>query len=116
MGRHGGSSRERRLRKPDFDGSRGSNARQASQPFLIAEGTVPINLALTGVTGSRFPTNRQIALNINADSLPLELIPQLSDYVSQRERSRQRLVQGRRQLNKPQLTGQFAMHATVRRT
>src|SRR5205823_1013622 len=56
--------------------------RAGEQPFLIAEGTVPINLALTGVTGSRFPTNRQVALNITTDSLPLDLIPQFSDYVS----------------------------------
>jgi len=84
--------------------------REGNQSFLIAEGTVPINLAITGVTGSRFPSNRQIALNINADSLPLDLIPQFSDYVSN--------VRGRASgsfkiggtLNKPQLTGQFALH------
>jgi len=79
-------------------------------PFLIAEGTVPINLALTGVTGSRFPSDRQVALNIMADSLPLDVIPQFSGYVSN--------VTGRASgnfkvggtLNKPQLTGQFALH------
>ncbi len=84
--------------------------RSGSQPFLIAEGTVPINLAITGVTGSRYPTNRQIALKINADSLPLDLVPQLSDYVSN--------VSGRASgsfkvggtLGKPQLTGQFGLH------
>jgi translocation and assembly module TamB len=84
--------------------------RSGKPPFLIAEGTVPINLALTGVTGSRFPTNRQIALNINADSLPLDLIPQFSGYVAN--------VSGRASgsfkvggtLNRPQLTGQFMMH------
>ncbi|HEV7839704.1 MAG TPA: translocation/assembly module TamB domain-containing protein [Gemmatimonadaceae bacterium] len=89
---------------------RAEATRAGSQPFLIAEGTVPINLAITGVTGSRFPTDRQIALNINADSLPLDLLPQLSDYVSN--------VSGRASgsfkiggsLNKPQLTGQFALH------
>ena len=79
-------------------------------PFLVADGTVPINLALTGVTGSRFPADRQIALNITADSMPFDLIPQFSDYVSN--------VRGRASgsfklagsLNKPQLTGQFAFH------
>jgi len=84
--------------------------RSGKQPFVIAEGTVPINLAITGVTGSRFPSNRQIALNINADSLPLELIPQFNDYVAN--------VGGRASgsfkvggtLNRPQLTGQFALH------
>jgi translocation and assembly module TamB len=79
-------------------------------PFLVADGTVPINLAFTGVTGSRFPADRQIALNIKADSLPLDMMPQFSDYVSN--------VSGRASgsfklggsLNKPQLTGQFQMH------
>ena len=89
---------------------RAEGMRAGKQPFLIAEGIVPINLAITGVTGSRFPANRQIALNINADSLPLELVPQFTDYVSN--------VRGRASgsfkvggsLNKPQLTGQFALH------
>jgi translocation and assembly module TamB len=84
--------------------------RPGQPPFLVAEGTVPINLALTGVTGSRFPADRQIALNITADSLPMDMMPQFSDYVSN--------VSGRAtgsfklagSLNKPQLTGQFAMH------
>jgi len=84
--------------------------RPGKPPFLIAEGSVPINLALTGVTGSRFPSDRQVALNISADSLPLDLIPQFSGYVSN--------VSGRASgsfkiggsLNKPQLTGQFALH------
>ncbi len=84
--------------------------RSGKPPFLIAEGTVPINLALTGVTGSRFPTDRQMALSINADSLPLDIIPQFSGYVSN--------VSGRANgsfkiggtLNRPQLTGQFVMH------
>jgi len=84
--------------------------RSGQPPFLVAEGTIPINLAATGVTGSRFPANRQIALNIAADSLPLDLMPQFSDYVSN--------VRGRASgsfklggsLNKPRLTGQFVLH------
>ncbi|HKC80356.1 MAG TPA: translocation/assembly module TamB domain-containing protein, partial [Gemmatimonadaceae bacterium] len=84
--------------------------RGGGQPFLIAEGTVPINLALTGVTGSRFPANRQIALNINTDSLPLELLPQLSDYVSNVSGHASGSFKVGGSLNKPQLTGQFAMH------
>ena len=85
--------------------------RGGGQPFLIAEGTVPINLALTGVTGSRFPANRQIALNINTDSLPLDLVPQLSDYVSNVSGHASGSFKVGGSLNKPQLTGQFAMHS-----
>jgi translocation and assembly module TamB len=89
---------------------RAEGMRAGSQPFLIAEGTVPINLAITGVTGSRFPTNRQIALNINADSLPLDLIPQLTDYVSNLSGRASGSFKVGGSLSKPQLTGNFALH------
>ena len=89
---------------------RAEATRSGGQPLLIADGTIPINLALTGVTGSRFPTNRQIALNINTDSLPLDLIPQLSDYVSNVSGHASGSFKVGGSLNKPQLTGQFAMH------
>ena len=85
--------------------------RAGGQPFLTAEGTIPINLAITGVTGSRFPTDRQIALNVNADSLPADLIPSFfGNYVTDlrgRMSSNFRLTGT---LNKPQLTGQFGLH------
>jgi len=87
--------------------------RAGKSTFLIAEGTVPINLAITGVTGSRFPSNRQIALNINADSLPLDLIPQFpqfSGYVSNLSGRASGSFKIGGSLNKPQLTGQFALH------
>jgi translocation and assembly module TamB len=84
--------------------------RPGEAPFLVAEGTVPINLALSGVTGSRFPTDRQIALNITADSLPFELIPQLSEYVSNVRGQASGSFKVGGTLNKPQLTGQFVLH------
>ncbi len=84
--------------------------REGGRPFLVAEGSVPINLALTGVTGSRFPTDRQIALNINADSLPFDMVPQFSDYLSniRGQASGNFGVAGT--LNRPILSGQFALH------
>ncbi|GAC1409006.1 MAG: hypothetical protein NVSMB53_00410 [Gemmatimonadaceae bacterium] len=84
--------------------------REGKQPFLIAEGTVPINLAITGVTGSRLPANRQIALNINADSLPLDLVPQFSDYVSNLKGRATGSFKVGGSLNHPQLSGRFALH------
>ncbi len=79
-------------------------------PFLVAEGTVPINLALTGVIGSRFPANRQIALNITADSLPFDLLPRFSDYVTNMSGKASGSFKLVGSLNKPQLTGRFALH------
>ncbi|MEO8908835.1 MAG: translocation/assembly module TamB domain-containing protein [Gemmatimonadaceae bacterium] len=84
--------------------------RAGEAPFLVAEGTVPINLALTGVTGSRFPNNRQIALNITADSLPFELIPQVREYVSNVRGKASGSFKVEGTLNKPQLTGGLAFH------
>lgn len=55
---------------------------EGKTPALIAEGTVPINLALVGVSGSRVPHDRVIAATVDADSLPLDLVPQLTDAVS----------------------------------
>jgi translocation and assembly module TamB len=84
--------------------------REGMPPFLVAEGTVPINLALSGVTGSRFPTDRQIALNITADSLPIDLIPQFNTYVSNVRGTVTSSFKVAGTLNKPRVTGQFAMH------
>ena len=84
--------------------------REGRQPLVIAEGTIPVNLALTGVTGSRFPSDRQIALNIKADSLPLDLIPQLSDVVANVKGKATGDFRVAGTLNHPQLNGQFGLH------
>ena len=85
--------------------------RPGEAPFVIAEGTVPINLALTGVTGSRFPADRQIALNFTADSLPLDLMPALfGDYVSNMRGQVTSNFRLAGTLNHPQLTGRFNLH------
>jgi translocation and assembly module TamB len=84
--------------------------RAGKPPFFIAEGTVPINLAITGVTGSRFPADRQIALNMNADSLPLDLVPQFSDYLSNVKGRASGSFKVGGSLNRPKLSGQFVLH------
>jgi Family of unknown function (DUF490). len=84
--------------------------REGNPPFVIAEGTVPINLALTGVTGSRFPTNRQIALNINADSLPLDLLPRFGQYVTNVQGHANGSFHVAGTLARPELSGQVALH------
>ena len=84
--------------------------RPGEEPFLVAEGTVPINLAITGVTGSRFPANREIALNVTADSLPLDMVPQLTGYVSNLKGRVSSDFKVGGSLNRPQVTGQFSLH------
>lgn len=55
--------------------------RAGGAPMLVANGTLPVNLALKGVPGSRLPDGA-VTLDIVADSMPLELIPQFTDAVS----------------------------------
>ena len=50
--------------------------------FLRATATVPMNLAINRVIGSRIPTDRALDARIDTDSLPLDHIPQLTDAIA----------------------------------
>lgn len=73
--------------------------RATGEPITTIDGRVPINLALTGVTGDRILPG-PVVVDLVADSLPLELIPQFTDVVS--------TVHGR-------AAGKVAMRGTLRR-
>ncbi|MEO5590395.1 MAG: translocation/assembly module TamB domain-containing protein [Gemmatimonadaceae bacterium] len=75
------------------------------QSLLFAEGSVPINLALQGVTGSRFPKDRQIDLAVRADSLSLTLIPQINTYVTNLKGSAVADFKVAGTLNHPEVSG-----------
>ena len=75
--------------------------------FLVASGTIPINLALSGVSGSRLPTNRQIDLAIKADSLPLDMIPQVNRFVTNMRGTVVSNFKVGGTLSRPEVTGQF---------
>jgi autotransporter translocation and assembly factor TamB len=51
------------------------------QVFVTADGHMPIDLALDHDTTSRIPSDGPIALDVKADSMPLELIPELVSSV-----------------------------------
>jgi len=87
-----------------------AEAMKAGQPpLLVASGTIPINLALTGVTGSRLPTNRQIDLAITADTLPLDLVPQINQYVTNMKGRANANFKVGGTLSRPEVTGQFLL-------
>ena len=89
-----------------------ADAMQAGgQSLLFAEGTVPVNLALSGVTGSRFPRDRQIDLAVRADSLSLNLIPQVNQYVSNLKGTALADFKVAGTLDRPEVTG----HLTVQK-
>jgi translocation and assembly module TamB len=82
---------------------------EGSQSLMYAEGTIPVNLAFRGVTGSRLPRDRQIDLAIRADSLPLNLLPQFNTYVSNMRGRAVADFKMNGTLNRPELTGQLKL-------
>lgn len=82
---------------------------EANQPggpaILVAQGTVPVNLALSGVTGPRIPTGRAIDLTVNADSFPLTRVPQLTALVSNLRGEARGAFTVRGTLSRPLLAG-----------
>ncbi|HUF64926.1 MAG TPA: translocation/assembly module TamB domain-containing protein [Gemmatimonadaceae bacterium] len=56
--------------------------REDGTTLVYAEGTVPVNLALSGVTGSRIPLDREINLQVHADSFPVGILPQAAEFVT----------------------------------
>ena len=56
--------------------------REDGSTLVWAEGTVPVNLALSGVTGSRIPLDREINLSVQADSFPVGILPQAAEFVT----------------------------------
>ena len=57
-------------------------ARSGGAALATADATVPINLAIAGVTGPRFHRNRPLSADVLADSLPLDVLPSFTDAVS----------------------------------
>jgi translocation and assembly module TamB len=84
--------------------------RPGEAPFLVASGTIPINLALSGVTGPRIPTNRQIELAIRADTLPLNMIPQINQYVTNLKGKVVSNFKVGGTLSHPEITGQLTLN------
>jgi len=59
---------------------RGAPAAGRTVVGLVADAVLPINLALSGVTGPRL-LDRPMRVDVRGDSLPLELIPAMTDLV-----------------------------------
>lgn len=89
--------------------------RAGERSLLFAEGTIPINLAFRGVTGSRFPRDRQIDLAVRADSLPLNIIPQFTTYVSNMRGRAIANFKVNGTLNRPEITGQLVLDSAEAR-
>ena len=82
--------------------------RNNAQPMMTVDAHVPLNLALTGVNGPRLLPDA-MSVDLVADSLPLELIPQFTDVVSNFHGRSYGRVAMRGTLKRPSLVGQLAL-------
>ena len=78
--------------------------RNGGLPMASVDGRIPINLALSGVTGSRF-IGAPMSVQLAGDSLPIELIPHFTEAVSNLHGRVAGNVTLRGKLNRPSLTG-----------
>jgi translocation and assembly module TamB len=83
--------------------------RETGEILAVAEGDIPINLALADVTGSRFP-DRGMRLAVLADSLPIDLIPQFTDALEDVSGTAIGRLEVTGRLDRPRLVGALAIH------
>jgi translocation and assembly module TamB len=74
------------------------------EPMTTADARLPINLAVTGVTGDRL-LPRPMSVDITGDSLPIDLIPELTDVVTNVHGHAAGRIAMRGTLRRPSLTG-----------
>src|SRR5262249_36511064 len=84
--------------------TQGEALRATGVPIAKIDGRIPIDLALTGVSGARL-SPRPMAVDIVADSLPLDLVPQFTDLVSNVHGHAAGKISMRGTLRRPELVG-----------
>jgi translocation and assembly module TamB len=82
--------------------------RASGTSMMTVDGRVPINLALSGATGDRMSPD-PMAVDLVADSLPLELIPQFTSVISNLHGRAAGKVAMRGTLKRPSLVGALTL-------
>lgn len=82
--------------------------RRGGTPVAIADGILPMNLALQNVAGSRFP-DRPLQVDMVADSLPLDVLPRLTDAIYDVRGRAVGSIRARGTLRHPTVTGALAL-------
>jgi translocation and assembly module TamB len=85
------------------EGLRGTGA-----PVAVAEGVIPVNLALAGVTGPRL-LDRPVEFEFRADSLPLDVLPKFTDAISDVRGELVGVLTARGTARSPEMTGLVAL-------
>jgi translocation and assembly module TamB len=78
----------------------------AGRRVLTAEGSVPVNLALEGVTGPRVAQDATVTATARLDSLPLDLAERFTDAVSNVRGAASGTLTASGSLRRPVLTGE----------
>jgi len=78
--------------------------RRGGEPMATVKANLPVNLALSGVTGPRL-LQQPMAIDVNADSLPLELVPAFTGIVSDVHGKASAQVAVRGTFHNPKVTG-----------
>jgi hypothetical protein len=87
--------------------------RASGQPMMVADARLPIDLAISGAPADRL-LPRPMSVDVVADSLPLELIPQFTDLIANFHGKAGGKVTMRGTLRRPTLAGAFALdHGSV---
>jgi translocation and assembly module TamB len=82
--------------------------RGTGTPVAVAEGVIPVNLALAGVTGPRL-LDRPLEFELRADSLPLDVLPKFTDAISEVRGELVGVLTARGTPRSPDLTGLLAL-------
>ena len=82
--------------------------RRGGTPMATLTANLPLNLALSGATSPRL-LRQPIAIDLTADSLPLELIPDFTDLLSEVHGVAGGQIAMRGTFDRPSLTGQFRL-------
>ena len=82
--------------------------RGTGTPVAVAEGVIPVNLALAGVTGPRL-LDRPLEFELRADSLPLDVLPKFTDAISEVRGQVVGVLTARGTPRSPELTGLLAL-------
>jgi translocation and assembly module TamB len=82
--------------------------RGTGTPVAVAEGVIPVNLALAGVTGPRL-LDRPLEFELRADSLPLDVLPKFTDAISEVRGELVGVLTARGTPSSPELTGLMAL-------
>jgi translocation and assembly module TamB len=82
--------------------------RGGGAPVAVAEGVIPVNLALAGVTGPRL-LDRPLEFEMRADSLPLDVLPKFTDAISEVRGKVVGVLTARGTARSPDMTGLLAL-------